>query len=273
MQGRLLIVLGLVVCLFAGCCQEPQGQQARVAVSTSYLAVVVMDVLEEDVEVVCLSGPGTCPGHFDVTPTHVARLRRCRLLMRFDFQQYLDAKLQGAVDDGLTIAVVPETGGLCEPDTYRVACAVTADALVREGFLSEAAAEARLRQIDARLADLADAVRAEVQGAGLKGKRVVAAHHQARFCRWLGLDVIAEFTASDDPAELNGVVARSRQNGVRLIVGNVPQGRVIPNRLAATLDAPVAMFANFPSVGDGRGGFDALVRRNVASLLAAREGL
>jgi len=263
------LILGCALVLAAGCGENPGEPTARIAVATSYLGTAVRDVLDENVPLVRLCGPGTCPGHFDMTPGHLARIRRCRLLLRFDFQKHFDAKLRAAVEEGLEIVGVPESGGLCEPATYRAACGIAADALVRKGFLSRPAAEARLQKIDARLARLAEAVRIRVRDAGLADRHVVAAHHQARFCRWLGLHVAAEFTGSDDPAALNQAVVSARDAEPRLIVGNTPQGRVIPDRLAEALDVPVVMFENFPSADDGRRGYDGMVQRNVDRLCAA----
>jgi zinc transport system substrate-binding protein len=262
----------LVAAVTAGCAGEPSDSSeptARIAVATSYLGAAARDLLDEDVPLVELCGPGTCPGHFDITPAHLARLGRCRVLLRFDFQKHFDVKLQAAVDGGLEVVEVPETGGLCEPETYRAACRAVADALVRKGLLSRPAAEVRLGEIDVRLASLTEAVRAGVRDAGLTRVPVVAAHHQARFCRWLGLDVAAEFQASDDPGALNRAVAAARAAGARLVVGNGPAGRVLADRLAGALGAPVVMFENFPDAAEGRRGYDGMVGRNVARLCGA----
>ncbi|MFO8015422.1 MAG: hypothetical protein R6X20_19230 [Phycisphaerae bacterium] len=274
-MARTPLILALVVLLAGGCADGPADSAeppARIAVATSYLGAAARDLLNEDVPLVELCGPGTCPGHFDVTPGHLVRIRRCRLLLRFDFQKHFDAKLRAAVDDGLAVVEVPESGGLGEPETYRTACRTVADALVRKGMLSQPAAEARLRDIGLRLERLAVAVRSDVREAGLVGTAVVAAHHQARFCRWLGLEVAGEFQASDDPAALNRAVADARAAKARLVVGNVPAGRVLADRLAGALGAPVVMFENFPAAGDGRRGYDGMVRRNVARLCAAGGG-
>jgi len=263
------LIAALATALAAGCGRSPDDPGPQIAVSTSYLETVVRDLLGPETEVVRLSGPGTCPGHFDITPAHVARLKRCRVLLRLDFQRPIDAKLQSAVEEGLRIVEVPEVGNLCEPATYLSACRAAADALVAADFLSQPAADARLTEIDGRLAALGEAVRTDVRDGGLEGVPVVAAHHQSRFCAWLGLDVAAEFPASDAPAALTGVLAAGRERGVRLVIGNVPQGRAVADRLAEALDATVVMVENFPPPGADGDGFDAMVRGNVKRLLAA----
>jgi len=268
---RLWIALILVwaPALAGGCADEQATPAASVAVTTSYLGAAARDLLDEDVPLVDLCGPGTCPGHFDITPGHLSRIRRCRVLLRFDFQKHFDAKLRAAADEGLEIVEVPESGCLCEPDTYREACRVVADALVRKGLLARPVAGARLRDIDLRLTHLGEAVRSQVRDAGLAGTAVVAAHYQAGFCRWLGLEVAAEFDGADDPSALNRAVADARDAGVRLVVGNVPSGRILADRLAGAMGAQVVMFENFPDAAEGRRGYEAMVRRNVARLCAA----
>jgi len=271
MRLRACLIGAMAVAAAAGCGQGPADTAPRIAVSTSYLEAVVHDLLGPQMEVVRLAGPGTCPGHFDITPGHVARLKRCRLLLRFDFQRSFDAKLQGAIDEGLRIAEVPEVGNLCEPATYLAACRVVADALIAAGFLSRPVADARLTEIDSRLAALSEVLRTAIRDGGLAALPVVASHHQGRFCTWLGLTVVAEFPASDDPGALARVVAAGRARGVRLVIGNVPQGGIVADRLAEALDATVVLLENFPPAGAEQGGFDATVRGNVQRLLAARE--
>jgi len=112
-----------VVCVSGGCSQAgPREEPDRptVAVTTSWLACAVRDVAGDAVEVVVLSPPGRCPGHFDMKPSQLAEVRRCRMLVRFDFQEGLDARLAGVGD--LHVAVVNAGEGLCVPGTYLSAC-------------------------------------------------------------------------------------------------------------------------------------------------------
>jgi hypothetical protein len=58
------------------------AESAPVAVSSPYLEAAIRDVLRRDVSLVRLAGPAMCPGHFDMRPSQITDLAKCRLLNR-----------------------------------------------------------------------------------------------------------------------------------------------------------------------------------------------
>jgi zinc transport system substrate-binding protein len=227
------------------------------------------DLLGGTPPVLRLAEPGMCPGHFDIRPSQVAALRRCRVLLRFDFQQSLDRKLAAAVDDGLTIAEIRVGGGLCEPSSYLDACRQTAGALVAAGLLDRTGADERLRRIARRMEETAAACRQQVQA--LAGVPVLASVHQEGFCRWLGLDVVAVFSAADTAGvgQVDDAVRQGEAAGAALVIANFPEGRKLADALAGRLGATVVVFGNFPALDRGHARFDDLVAANVAALVKA----
>ncbi|MCU0629811.1 MAG: hypothetical protein MUF37_01485, partial [Methanoregulaceae archaeon] len=88
-------------------------------------------------------------------PSQVSGLRHCRLLLRFDFQRSLDARLREIPD--LAVGEIAPGGGMNLPASYFAACGQTARHLVDHGLLSPSAATSRLETIQARLDALASA--------------------------------------------------------------------------------------------------------------------
>lgn len=258
-----LVLLAVVSSLLAGCGRD--DPPADVAATNTLLASAAADLLGEDRPVELLAGPGMCPGHFDIRPSQVASLRRCRVLLRLDFQKPLDAKLAGPIKEGLTIAEISLPGGLAEPDSYLAACRQVADALVAKGLLDRSTADARLAAITARITALAEQCKARL--APLAGRAVLASGHQRAFCRWAGLEVVGTFSAADatSPAELSRAASAARQAGAIGIIANRPEGRRVADALADRLDASVVVLDNFPPAAEPLG-FDALLRANTAAL-------
>jgi len=237
-----------------------------VAVTSSTLESAVRDLLGP-VSVLRLAEPGTCPGHFDLRASQVAALRRVRLVLRFEFQHALDAKLVGP--GGPAIVPVRADGGLCEPATYRAICAAVADALVTCGLLPPDRAGSRLATVDAELEELGVWIRQTLADSGWAGQPVIASGHQAAFCRALGLEVRATFGAAE-AATFNGL-NRVLEDGrdARLIVANQPEGRRLADALGARLGVPVVVFANFPDDERHGGRVPNLIRDNVRQLIAS----
>jgi ABC-type Zn uptake system ZnuABC Zn-binding protein ZnuA len=246
------------------------AQAAPLAVSSPYLEAAVREVLQREVPLVRLAGPAMCPGHFDMRPSQIADLARCRLLVRFDFQQAIDEKLRsrsGAVPHTLAVTA---PNGLCVPESYLSACRQIADHFVAAGEMSAEEAQNRLNQLAERLAKLEAAVGGKIDKAGLRGASVLASGHQAAFCRWLGLRVVGTFSGADTVG-LREIEQAAKAGGaaqVALVIANEPEGRRLADALADRLGARVVVFGNFPAAEQPRA-FDALVQRNLAALLAA----
>ncbi|MFW6132278.1 MAG: metal ABC transporter solute-binding protein, Zn/Mn family [Planctomycetota bacterium] len=252
----------------AGCSgEDADAPAAPVAATNTYLACCAREFLGADAPVVELSGGAMCPGHFAIRPGQVRDLRRCRVLLRFGFQEDLDAKLQ-PVSENMRIVGVNIPGGLCEPESYLAACRAAADALVECGLVDRDRAEQTLGDIARRMGTLDAEARRRIRQASLQAAAVLASEHQASFCRRLGLEVAATFPAVDRarPRQLDRARRAGRDAGAKLVVANRPEGRRVADKLADDLDVPTVVLDNFPRAGLT---FDEMVRANLAALVAA----
>lgn len=271
-----LLLVGALGCSRpAGGSAEPSHrssdeQRAILAVSSPYLAAVAVELLGEAFPMVVLAEPGMCPGHFDLRPSLIRRAAECRLLLRFAFQQSLDARLAGAGRTPPRVVAVELPGGMCEPAGYADAARQVAAALVANGLLERDDADARLTEVLARMDALGAWAAEQITAAGLEGAPVLTSAHQAAFCRSVGLDAVGTFSAADTalPSQINQAVQQGQEHGITLVVANLPEGRQLADALADRLGAAVVVFGNFPEA-DGPEAFDRLVRGNVTALLEA----
>ena len=242
----------------------------RIASATSYLESAALELLGKPVPILRLAEPGTCPGHFDIRPSQAAELRRCDLLLRFDFQKSLDAVRDSGGKQPRVVAVAIHRG-LCLPDSYQTACRQIAGHFVEAGWLSQPQAEDHLGALAARLRALSQSATNRVAKAGLAGAPVLASAHQKDFCEWLGLRVAGTFTASDVASirQIDQAVKAGEQAGVRFIIANLPEGRRAADALAERLHAKVVVFGNFPPLQRGAVSFDDLLTGNVEALVSA----
>ena len=247
---KALILLPLVV---SACGNSTDDPSARVATTNSYIECVVLDLMGPETPVLCLSGPGMCPGHFDIRPSQVNKLSRCRVLARFDFQAALDAKLSGVTKCGLSITAISPGDGICVPSSYYTACEQMAEALVAADLLDRVQADARLIELARRNSADEAWVRSQVGRVGLAGRPVLAAKHQALFCSWLGLNVVGTFAGSDTSrfGEIDQAVKAGLDANAKLVIANGPSGRRSADALAERLGAKVVVFGNFPVARGG----------------------
>lgn len=269
----LLLIPSLAMIAGGGGCSSARStsadssQAAALAVSNTYLASACGELLDEGAPLQVLAPAGSCPGHFDVRPSQARAMRSCRVMIRFDFQRGLDDKVRTWAGDQLTIASVTVPGGLVEPATYRAICRQAADVLTRHALLDPAVAEDRLAKVEQAVADLQAEIDERIALAGLAGAPVLAAGHQAAFCRSLGFDVVATFAGADQSAigQVDQAIRRADARKVRLVIANRPEGRQLADALADRLGARVVVFGNFPDPSEGN--YAGLVRANLARLV------
>lgn len=241
---------------------------APLATTTSYLEAVARDLLGDDVPVLRLAEPGTCPGHFDLRPGQAQALRHCRALLRFDFQKALDVRFIGPEGTGPALVEVSVSGGLGVPANYLAACRQVADRLVALGWLNHEQAASRLEAVAARLDALTHRLTNQVAQSGLVGFPVLTSQHQREFCEWLGLRVVGTFRAADTAGirEIEATWSAGRAGAARGVIANRPEGTRAAEALAARLGVPVIVFDNFPALRDGRVCFDQMLADNVRAL-------
>lgn len=257
---------------WGGCDRKPSVQSsAAVAVSNSYLASAVREVAGGELRVISLAPPGTCPGHFDIRPSQVEALRHCRVLLRFDFQQAIDTQLADLSQGGPQIQAVEAPGAMCEPSSYLEVCRQATEAMVAAHLTDATAAAQGLGRVEQQMKMLSEQCRQCASQAGLRGATVLCSGHQKGFCQWLGLDVVGTFSGSDSASlgQLDSAIEAGRKAGVRLVIGNQPEGRGAADTLAEQLGARVVMFDNFPAAPQDKGTYDAMVRENVNRLVRA----
>lgn len=265
----IILVSGLALWLSACSRRDTASQGPVIATTTSYLEAAAADLLQTQTGFLRLAEPGTCPGHFDIRASEVQKLRSCRLLLRFDFQKSLDARLNAGGENKLRICEIALGGGMGQPETYFSACEQIARHLVVAGLIGEAAAESRLEAIKSRLVTLSEEVTNRVARAGLVGLPVIASHRQQAFCKWLGLQVAAAFHAADTAGirEIDDALEAGRIAKARVVIANLPEGRRTADALATRLNARVVVFENFPMPRDGAISFDNMVMANLNRLI------
>ena len=117
-----LVVLAVLALVGLAGCAGPSDELSEAAeeasvppigVASPFLAAVTRELVGATVPLLALAEPGMCPGHFDLRPSQVRLAQRCQVLVRFDFQQSLDARLTATRGPSPTIASVHVSGGLC----------------------------------------------------------------------------------------------------------------------------------------------------------------
>lgn len=260
------------IALLAGCRNREAGQdQPEIAVTNSYLQSAVEDLCGEDMNTLCLAPPGMCPGHFDMSPSQVSELCKCKILLLFDFQKSIEGSLSRMKDNGLQMGIVKTQPGLCVPQTYVAICREVADILSAEYPGRAEQYEQRLSSIQKRMEKTQAQLHASVAQSGAASANVIASNHQAHFTRWLGLETIATFAGSDmeTMSNISDCLSKAEGRDVRFVIANKQEGTALAESMANRLHAKAVVFSNFPVLDADGAAFDQLLAENVQALVKA----
>jgi len=269
---RVILVLAVLGCAMASSCKrarEREGQAAssgsprpQVVVGTSMIESAVRRLAGDRLQVYRLAPPGQCPGHFDMKPGDFEAIIRSELLLRHDYQEHLDRKLQHA-GGTRSIVSLPTGGPQTIPDNYLALCREVKEALDTAFPALSPTLEANLKALEAEVQAIRS--RARERAKPLRGRAIVASSFQEEFRGWLGLKVVAQFDLEVEmsPRDLESAVRAGEEGRATAVVCNLQRGEREGKPLAERLGVPLVVLSNFPLEPASQDAYAGLVAHNV----------
>ncbi len=265
----------LTVALFAAV--AAQGDAApEIVASTAHIQEVVQR-LNGGAPVKTLIPPAMCPGHFDVRPGDIARLRRGGVLLIHDWQremQNIRSVVSAAGLPDARLRVAPVTENWMIPSAREAASAAVARILTE--LIPEQAEQIATRDEAYRESIHAhgDAMRARLQSAGAADINVMCEAILEDLLAWLGFQVVATYGRSEDmgAASMAHLVRTGREKQVALVVDNLQSsGARLGPAIARDIGAEYVVISNFPGGFDGAPTWEATSDRNAQLLIEAAD--
>jgi zinc transport system substrate-binding protein len=268
------VALAVILVTFLGCTESNQPSTDIMA-GSSFIANIIGEVADNEVEARALIPPGVCPGHYDVKPSDIEALANSKALIIHNYQQNYQ-NILGAIDAAqnadLAIRVINMTGNWMVPSVQAEGVGKIAQALgeiypENADYYQENATE-REQAILAYGAAVED----RLQDAEVNGVKVICAEMQAGFVSWAGFDIVATFGRPEDltPAQVADLIDEAQGAGAALIIDNLQSGSTT---LGASLEQDVAAIpvtiSNFPGGLENTETWEQAIDKNVDLLLAA----
>jgi zinc transport system substrate-binding protein len=268
------VALAVILVTFLGCTESDQPSTDIMA-GSSFIANIIGEVADNEVEARALIPPGVCPGHYDLKPSDIEALANSKALIIHNYQQNYQ-NILGAIDAAqnadLAIRVINMTGNWMVPSVQAEGVGKIAQALgeiypENADYYQENATE-REQAILAYGAAVED----RLQDAEVNGVKVICAEMQAGFVSWAGFDIVATFGRPEDltPAQVADLIDEAQGAGAALIIDNLQSGSTT---LGASLEQDVAAIpvtiSNFPGGLENTETWEQAIDKNVDLLLAA----
>lgn len=267
MKTFLPLLLTWLSLSLTACDTEPEP---AVVVTSTFLERAVLDVRGDATRppVQSLTPPGSCPGHFDLSPRMAPILRHSGLILYHAFQAGLARQIEKQ-EGAARLVPVQTTDGLLLPTTYGQLLAATAEALA-----ARYPTKAGTFQKNAAVANQAAHESAEAARKHMRphaGVSVIASAHQRDFCEWLGLEVVGEIRRPESmtPRDLQDLLDLP----FAAVVANLQEGTQAAEALAKRSGRPLVVFSNFPGhIQETPQTYSELVQENVRVLQNALKG-
>ena len=245
--------------------QGAEEKRPIVIATTTMIGSLLERLAGEELEIRVLIPPGSCPGHFDFKPADAARISQADLIIRHDFQSYLDRKLVSQNPD-LRVAMLESVGhsagDLLIPPNHLIALEQVKE-ILESSFSSLAPVfETNLSTAREQIEQAGRQARRRIEEAGFAGVKVLASFRQAGFARWAGLEVVEQFTNSPDELSVMRLIV--------FIAGNLHSGgEAVARAIAAETGLPVCILSNFPGSNERNSTYFKLLLDNINLLSKA----
>lgn len=251
---------------------ETPGPRVRIVTTTTMIGAAVADLAGDWTEITVLTPPSACPGQIDVGPKQVEALHHADLILRHDYEIFLDQRLRALEIDPKRFMLVGTTGQQNLPDGYVSLCAQVSEIL--SARFPDHAVTVRRQQ-----AEVARRVRLLGRREGarvhdhLKGKQLVVATFQTGFVGWAGGAVAGTFDQGDDMSldRVKDLMTTAVEQHVIWVVGNLQWGDRALRSLSESLGVPGVNLSGYPASAEP-GAFDRLLTGNVDQLISLTKG-
>lgn len=259
-------VLGCIVVLMAVC--GPTFAAVRVAVTTAMLGSLVKDIGGKNVDVHVIMTPGSCPGHYDLSPRDIKTLSASKLVFKHGFEGFLDKAISTQGGAKPVVNTVNVQGSWLIPSNYLLAAKKVSSALSRHDPKRAKDYERALLALNKSCKAIEVQLKRDASAHGFGKINVLCSNQQCDFVEWLGFSVVSTYGRPEEltPHLLHTMTRLGKQQRVRLVVDNLQSGPTAGKQLAKDINAGHVTLSNFPGGFAGTETWSKCVRDNVNRL-------
>ena len=240
-----------------------------IVASTTMIEALLQDIGGDSFDILTLIPPTSCPGHFDLKPNDVQKIRQADLVICHPYQKDLRKVLKQYVQDEQKWFVLPEQHSLAIPKYYVEAGHLLLSSLSAHFPGKAGSMKNQWKRQKEKIMDLERGYSLRLKEGRAGQYPVLAAYRQKEFVESRGFRVIGVFDTIDGDTmqHMISLVQKGRKYGVKAVIGNLQNGDRQAKVLSEKLGVPFIMLSNFPG-GDGMGGsYENFLKTNCSKLL------
>jgi zinc transport system substrate-binding protein len=254
---------------------EQAAVKVDIMAGSSFIANIIQDLSEGQLQTRILIPPGVCPGHYDVKPSDIAALASCKALFIHNYQQNyrnVTGAIEAAQNPNLIVIALNVTGNWMVPAVQAQGVEKIAEALGEIYPENAAHYEGKATERAQAILEKGEEARNRLRQAGVDGVKVICAEMQEGFVTWAGFDVVATYGRPEElsPSQVQNLIDHAREAGVALIIDNLQSGaETLGAAIEQDTEAIAVTISNFPGGLENTETWDKAIDKNVDLLLEA----
>lgn len=227
---------------------RPTRGPMRVMVTTSLLECAASEIGGRHVRVNVLIAPGSCPGHYDISPKDLKLLSESRLLLTHGYEGFVPKMMESAGSDRPRQIAIHSDGNWMIPSVYGTALKQVAQALSRSDPAHSKDYRRSLARLETKCKNLDVTLKQQLKAAGASKINVLCSDQQADVAKWMGLRVADTYPRAEQftPVLLHYMTKVGRDRHADLCIDNLQSGPDAGKELAKDIGAAHVTLSNFP---------------------------
>lgn len=245
---------------------ETRGRPV-IVVSTAILGSLIRDIGGDRFDIIPLIPPTSCPGHFDLKPHDVQKIRHADMIICHAYQEDLQYVLGQYVPDKKKWLIISEKHSLTIPryfvETGEMMVERLSDTFAHHSSWMERRWERQKKNILAIEKRCAESFKNRAERYPL-----IVSYRQREFVESWGFPIVGVFDTpeGDSMKQLTAVIRNARKERVKAVIDNLQSSKRQGGVLAKKLGVPLIVLSNFPGVEGFGSTFEDLLVSNCSKL-------
>ena len=222
-------------------------EQLKIICTTTLIESVVKEIGQNQVSVTTIVPSGMCPGHFDISPGEIERIKKSDFFLAHGFERFVEGFIKSEKGKIQVIKIGIRENWMI-PGVQIMAVNKITDIMCHQCPALESFFRNNARQYTQYILKVEQEIMPCLGALDPHNASVLCSFMNAGFVKWTGLNIIATFPRDEDISVkcLSQIIIKAKEEGVRFVIDNLQSSGKVGKTLAEELDVPLVMISNFP---------------------------
>ncbi|MBN1227853.1 MAG: metal ABC transporter substrate-binding protein [Deltaproteobacteria bacterium] len=254
MKNLLKVLISMVIsglCAYAlmspGNGLSKSTEQLEIICTTTLIESVVKEIGQNKVSVTTIVPSGMCPGHFDISPGEIERIKKSDFFLAHGFERFVEGLIKSQKGKIQVIKIGIRENWMIPGVQIRAVNRIT-DIMCHQCSALESFFRNNARQYTQYILMVEREVLSRLGVLDPHDASVLCSLMNAGFVKWIGLNIIATFPRDEDISVkcLSQIIIKAKEESVRFVIDNLQSSGKVGKTLATELNVPLVMISNFP---------------------------